>query len=104
MIVSVSEWSQIASLTGLTPAASPAEVISALESRSSAKKAAQAAAEARLAAIRDCRRCDEWGWRLGADGEPADTARHCDHAIAQPSAARDVSEPLHQPGLGKDQT
>jgi hypothetical protein len=102
VIVTASEWSQIASLTGLTPAASPAEVISVLENRSSAKRAAQAAAEARSVAIRACRRCDEEGWRLGPDGRPTDDARRCDHATAQPSAARDVSEPLHPLALDQE--
>jgi hypothetical protein len=64
--------------------------------RSSAKKAAQAAAAARSAAIRGCRRCDEGGWQLAPDGTPADPARRCDHAIVRPSAARDITEPLHE--------
>lgn len=30
-------------------------------------------------AVLACRRCDELGWRLDADGHPAEPARRCDH-------------------------
>ncbi|WP_131809787.1 hypothetical protein [Mycolicibacterium fortuitum] len=59
----------------------------------------QAAREERLSAIRRCRRCDSSGWRLGRDRTPVDPAVRCDHGAPDtPSAVRDITEPIHQPG------
>lgn len=58
----------------------------------------QAAREERASAIRQCRRCDPCGWKLGPDHTPIEPAVRCDHgAPATPPAVRDITEPLHQP-------
>lgn len=91
------DWARIVSLAGLAPEATPAAVIAALERKQAAKDAAHTERDARVAAIRGCRRCDPNGWRLGADGAPVDPAVRCDHGAPTTSpAARDVSEPLHE--------
>lgn len=60
----------------------------------------QAARKERLAAIRQCRRCDPCGWKLGPDGTPIDPAVRCTHSSppAPPSASdgRDFTEPIHE--------
>jgi hypothetical protein len=98
MIVATPDWSRIASLAGLAPDASPTELIAALESRAGSKAAANAAREARWAAIRACRRCDPSGWRLGPDGAPTDPARRCDHSAvgSHVQNGRDITAPIHE--------
>lgn len=54
----------------------------------------QAAREERVAAIRDCRRCDPCGWLLAPDGTPAEPARRCAHS--GPPTVRDITEPIYQ--------
>ncbi|BBX02265.1 hypothetical protein BST36_29110 [Mycolicibacterium moriokaense] len=58
----------------------------------------QAAREARIAAIRACRRCDPCGWKLADDRTPIEPARRCDHGAPAkpPIPTRDVTEPIHQ--------
>jgi hypothetical protein len=97
MIVTAAEWSRIASLAGLAPAASPSEVIAALDTRAGTEDAASAAREARSAAIRSCWRCDPSGWQLDPDRAPLDPAIRCDHgAAAQRPSGRDFSGPVHE--------
>lgn len=55
----------------------------------------QAAREARVAAIRGCRRCGPNGWRLGIDRMPVEPAVRCTHS--SPPAGRDITAPIHQP-------
>lgn len=65
--------------------------------------AEQATRDARMAAIRGCRRCDPSGWLLGPDRTPIDPAVRCDHgaAAAQPPT-RDITEPIHAtPGVSR---
>lgn len=91
------EWAQITSHVGLGPAATVADVIAVLERRVRAKDAVRAAGEARTAAIRACRRCDQFGWRLDAGKVPLDPAVRCDHgALTAPPAARDITAPIHE--------
>ena len=57
----------------------------------------RAAREQRASAIRQCRRCDPCGWKLGSDRTPIDPATRCDHGAPAPApAVRDITEPIHQ--------
>jgi hypothetical protein len=63
----------------------------------------QAARAERAAAIRQCRRCDPCGWRLGPDHTPIEPAVRCDHdAPATPPDVRDITGPIHQPDDTKE--
>lgn len=60
------------------------------------RAAEQAAREQRASAIRQCRRCDPCGWRLGPDRTPIEPAVRCTHgAPATLPAVRDITEPIH---------
>jgi hypothetical protein len=59
----------------------------------------QTAREERLSAIRRCRRCVPCGWKLGPDQTPIDPAVRCTHNSPPPPSGRDISEPIHDPGL-----
>ncbi|WP_111512244.1 hypothetical protein [Mycobacterium kyogaense] len=84
------EWARITTLLGLDTTSAPRDVIAALE----AKGAVPTDKDARAAAIRECVRCDQWGWQLDVDGAPVDPARRCPHRAAP--AARAFDEPLHE--------
>lgn len=97
--IRASDWGRIVALVGLRPAAVPADVITALEARIPTPGDQAADRTARAATTRDCRRCDDFGWRLTHDGTPVDPAVRCNHAATTP-VGRDITEPIH----GRDDT